>query len=59
MSLMANRKAVVVPMFAAFVFGLYPASAQLAYQDGANASFVILVITFFSIDGAWGLLLCI
>lgn len=47
MSFVANKKAVIVPIFAAFVFGLYPAAAQLAYREGANVSFVLLIVTLF------------
>lgn len=37
----------IIPIAAAVAFGLYPATSQLAYQEGANAIFVILVTTFF------------
>ena len=39
-------RALLVPIFTAVAFGLYPAAAQRAYADGANAQLVMLVTTF-------------
>ena len=41
-----NRSVLLIPLLAAFSFGLYPAAARLAYADGANAVFVVLTTTF-------------
>lgn len=47
MTLRLNNARILVPILTAFIFGLYPAAAQLSYDNGANATFVILVTTFF------------
>lgn len=40
------KAGLIIPIAAAASFGLYPAASQLAYQEGANAIFVILFTTF-------------
>lgn len=41
-----RQNGLTIAVLAAIAFGLYPAAAKMAYADGANASFVIIVTTF-------------
>ncbi len=40
------HKNILIPIASAFMFGMYPAAAQLAYKHGANPLFLILISTF-------------
>jgi len=38
---------IIVAIFSAIIFGIYPAAARGAYADGANIAFIVLLTTFF------------
>jgi len=42
-----RRRGYLLTCFAAISFGLYPATSRLAYAEGANQTFLIILTTFF------------
>lgn len=37
---------ILIPIFSAMLFGLYPSALRFALQDGANVSFVVIITNF-------------
>lgn len=52
--MLAYRKGVLAAIAGAVVFGVHPSLTQMAYADGANAVFVLLVTTAMRALSLWG-----